>query len=88
MIADSAQFSASIAELSEPDSVGAMLTIQTCGRFLLTLASIQLVAPVSPGLGWPAAFTMLALGPLLGCIAMARLRTTPDADLGLAGGRA
>jgi MFS family permease len=86
VIADSAQFSASIAELSDPQSVGTMLTLQTCVGFLLTLMSIQLVAPVSHALGWPAAFTMLAAGPLLGCLAMARLRESPDAAR-LAGGR-
>jgi MFS family permease len=86
IIADSAQFSASVAELSDPDSVGTMLTLQTCAGFLLTLVSIQLVAPVSQALGWPGAFTMLAVGPLLGCVAMARLRASPDAAR-LAGGR-
>lgn len=86
IIADSAQFSASIAELSEPDSVGTMLTLQTCAGFLLTLVSIQLVAPVAQALSWPAAFTMLALGPLLGCLAMARLRASPDV-IRRAGGR-
>lgn len=86
IIADSAQFSASIAELSEPDSVGTMLTLQTCAGFLLTLVSIQLVAPVTQALGWPAAFSMLAIGPALGCVAMARLRASPDA-LRLAGGQ-
>ncbi len=86
VIADSAQFSASIAELSEPESVGTMLTLQTCAGFLLTLVSIQLVAPVWKAFGWPGAFTMLAAGPLLGCIAMARLRTSPSATQ-LAGGR-
>ncbi|MGA0601251.1 MFS transporter [Caulobacter sp. KR2-114] len=86
IIADSAQFSAGIAELSEPESVGTMLTLQTCAGFLLTLVSIQLVAPVSRTMGWPAAFTMLAVGPVLGCVAMARLRASPDAAR-LAGGR-
>ena len=86
IIADSAQFSASIAELSEPESVGTMLTMQTCMGFALTLVSIQLVAPVSRTLGWAAAFTMLGVGPLLGCLAMARLRASPEA-VRLAGGR-
>jgi MFS family permease len=86
IIADSAQFSASVAELSEPESVGTMLTLQTCAGFLLTLVSIQLVAPMAQALSWPAAFTMLAVGPLLGCLAMGRLRASPDATR-LAGGR-
>jgi MFS family permease len=86
IIADSAQFSATIAELSEPDSVGTMLTLQTCAGFLLTLASIQMVAPVSQAVGWPAAFTLLAIGPFLGCLAMAKLRASPESSR-LAGGR-
>lgn len=86
IIADSAQFSASIAELSDADSVGTMLTLQTCAGFLLTLVSIQLVAPVSHAFGWPGAFTMLAAGPFLGCVAMAKLRARPEAVC-LAGGR-
>jgi MFS family permease len=86
VIADSAQFSASIAELAEPTSVGTLLTVQTCAGFLLTLVSIHLVPDVVDGFGWPGAFGMLAIGPLLGCVAMARLRRLPQA-LRLAGGR-
>jgi MFS family permease len=86
VIADSAQFSASVAELSEPSSVGTLLTIQTCAGFLLTLASIHLVPHVVDLAGWRGAFTMLAIGPLLGCVAMARLRNRPEARQ-LAGGR-
>jgi MFS family permease len=86
IIADSAQFSASVAELSEPDSVGTMLTLQTCAGFLLTLASIQLVAPVREIGGWPGAFTMLAVGPFFGCWAMLQLRRRPEA-VRLAGSR-
>ncbi len=86
VIADSAQFSASVAELSEPSAVGTLLTAQTCAGFLLTLVSIHLV----PGLvrigGWPLAFGLLAVGPLLGCVAMLRLRTRPE-SLRMAGGR-
>jgi MFS family permease len=78
-IADSAQFSAGIAELGAPDAVGTLLTVQTCAGFLLTLASIHLVPPVQALLGWPGAFGMLAIGPLLGCVAMARLRADPAA---------
>ena len=86
VIADSAQFSASIAELAEPSSVGTLLTAQTCAGFLLTMASIHLVPEVRDLFGWPGAFTMLAIGPFAGCIAMWRLRRDPEARL-LAGGR-
>ncbi|MBI3368544.1 MAG: MFS transporter [Burkholderiales bacterium] len=86
VIADSAQFSASIAELAEPDSIGTLLTVQTCTGFLLTLASIHLLPHVVDLAGWRGAFTMLAIGPILGCVAMARLRARPEA-VRLAGGR-
>jgi MFS family permease len=74
VIADSAQFSASIAELSERSLVGTMLTVQTCVGFTLTLASIQLVPLAVGWVGWQGAFAFLAVGPFLGIVAMARLR--------------
>lgn len=86
VIADSAQFSASIAELAEPSAVGTLLTAQTCAGFSLTLASIHLVPDVVAHLGWRGGFGLLAAGPALGCLAMWRLRRHPDAAR-LAGGR-
>ena len=86
VIADSAQFSASVAELAPPDAVGTLLTAQTCAGFLLTLVSIQLVPVIVGVAGWPGAFGMLAAGPLLGCWAMQALRRDPAAAR-LAGGR-
>ncbi|MBT9503503.1 MAG: MFS transporter [Burkholderiaceae bacterium] len=86
VIADSAQFSASIAELSEPQNVGTMLTAQTCAGFLLTLISIHLVPELVAWAGWKLAFGVLALGPLAGCLAMLRLRQRPE-SLRMAGGK-
>ena len=86
IVADSAQFSASIAELAEPGSIGTLLTAQTCAGFLLTMVSIQLVPVVVAAVGWGGAFSMLAVGPVLGCWAMLRLRAHPEAAR-LAGGR-
>lgn len=86
VVADSAQFSASIAELSPPEFVGTMLTVQTCAGFLLTLFTVHLVPPLAAAYGWHVAFAVLAVGPFLGVIAMARLRAHPDAAH-LAGGR-
>ncbi|KWV54602.1 MFS transporter [Rhizobium altiplani] len=86
VIADSAQFSATIAELAEPSSVGTLLTAQTCAGFLLTMASIQIVPIVQEILGWSGAFMMLAVGPIIGCVAMWRLRSDPDAKR-IAGGK-
>ncbi|GAN78319.1 major facilitator superfamily transporter [Acidisphaera rubrifaciens HS-AP3] len=74
VIADSAQFSAAVAELSERSLVGTMLTVQTCLGFLLTLGSIQLIPVLVGWVGWRYAFTFLAIGPAFGIVAMARLR--------------
>ncbi|MGO4735930.1 MFS transporter [Bosea sp. 2KB_26] len=84
-VADSAQFSASVAELAEPSLVGTMITAQTCAGFLVTLVSIHLVPHLVLAFGWTAAFSVLALGPAAGCWAMWRLRRHPDASR-LAGG--
>jgi len=86
VIADSAQFSASIAELSEPSLVGTMLTIQTSIGFLLTLATIHLLPRMVDAVGWKYAFAILGIGPFLGTLFMARLRRMDEARL-LAGGR-
>ena len=43
VIADSALFSAAVAELSPADLLGTMLTVQLCLGFLLTVISIHLM---------------------------------------------
>jgi MFS family permease len=86
IVADSAQFSASIAELSDRTRVGTMLTVQTALGFTLTLVTIQLMPYVVDALGWRFAFMPLAIGPAIGVLAMARLRRDPRAMM-LAGGR-
>ena len=86
VVADSAQFSASVTELSEPQLVGTMLTVQTSLGFLLTLLTIHLIPYLVEAVGWRYAFAGLAIGPFLGVIAMARLRAHPDATR-LAGGK-
>ncbi|MCH8237082.1 MAG: MFS transporter [Proteobacteria bacterium] len=86
IVADSAQFSASIAELSAPERIGTMLTMQTAMGFLLTLFTIHLMPLAVDGMGWRYAFLVLVPGPVFGVWAMVRLRAHPDA-LKLAGGR-
>ena len=86
IVADSAQFSASIAELADRSRVGTMLTLQTALGFTLTLATIHLMPPLVEALTWRYAFVPLAVGPAVGVLAMARLRAHPRAAA-LAGGR-
>ncbi len=86
IVADSAQFSASIAELADKARVGTMLTVQTALGFTLTLATIHLMPYLVEALGWRYAFLPLAIGPALGVWAMARLRVNPRSSA-LAGGR-
>jgi MFS family permease len=86
IVADSAQFSASVAELSEPSRVGTMLTLQTALGFTLTLATIYLVPHWVDAMGWRYAFVPLSIGPAIGVLAMAKLRAHPRAAQ-LAGGR-
>ena len=86
IVADSAQFSASIAELADRSRVGTMLTLQTALGFTLTLATIHLMPPLVEALTWRYAFVPLAIGPAVGVLAMARLRAHPR-SVALAGGR-
>jgi MFS family permease len=79
VVADSAQFSACVTELGDPQYLGTALTIQTCLGFLLTIVSIKLVPRFVDVVGWRYAFMILAPGPLFGVIAMLRLRALPEA---------
>src|SRR5258706_8863327 len=86
VVADSAQFSACVTELGDPQYLGTALTMQTCLGFLLTVISIELVPRFVDLVGWRYAFMILAPGPLFGVISMLRLRQLPEA-LKIAHGR-
>ena len=79
VVADSAQFSACVTELGDPQYLGTALTIQTCLGFLLTTISIELIPKIEALIGWRYAFVILAPGPLFGVISMLRLRALPAA---------
>lgn len=81
VVADSAQFSAAVSELCNREYIGTALTIQTSLGFLLTLVTIRLIPTLTEIFGWNWAFSFLALGPLVGIIAMVRLRYLPEASL-------
>jgi MFS family permease len=78
IVADSAQFSASVTELAPPAYVGTALSLQTSLGFLLTLVSTWLVPRAAEAWGWAWAFAFLAPGPFLGTLAMGALRRLPE----------
>ena len=73
VVADSAQFSACVAELSPREYVGTALTLQTASGFLLTMLTIHLVPGWAERWGWEHAYIPLAIGPVFGIVSMARL---------------
>jgi MFS family permease len=79
IVADSAQFSTCVTELAPREYVGTALTVQTCLGFLLTVASIRAVPLWAARWGWSHAFMPLAIGPILGVLAMWQLRRSPIA---------
>ncbi len=73
VIADSAQFSTIISEVSDKNYVGTALTCQVAVGFLLTAAVIRLMAAIASHYGWQWALASMALGPWLGIWAMSGL---------------
>jgi MFS family permease len=70
IVADSAQFSAMVTEVAPSHAVGTALTLQTSLGFLLTMVTIQAVPAIVEVVGWRWAFPALALGPVLGIMAI------------------
>jgi MFS family permease len=73
VIADSAQFSTIISEVTDPRYVGTALTMQVAMGFLLTAVSLRVVAYIAAHWGWRWATASLAIGPALGIWAMVAL---------------
>jgi len=73
VVADSAQFSAMVTEVSPPHAVGTALTLQTSLGFLLTMVTIQMIPALVEVVRWRLAFPVLALGPAVGIAAIQRL---------------
>ncbi|MEA2025957.1 MAG: MFS transporter [Chloroflexota bacterium] len=88
VVADSAQFSAAVTELTPPGTTGTALTLQTAAGFTLTGVTILIVGILGDAGGdsWRISFVVLALGPAVGIAAMWRLRRRPDA-MRMANGR-
>lgn len=77
MVADSAQFSAALSEVADQRYVGTALTAQTALGLVLTVVTIQALPLLADAVGWRLAAPLLAVGPLLGVVAMARLAQLP-----------
>ena len=74
VIADSAQFSAALAERAPQDLAGSLLTLQTASGFALTIVSVQLLPLWAEMIGWRYVFLPLLIGPVIGVAAMAAYR--------------
>ena len=85
VVADSAQFSAMVIEVSDQSYVGTAVTLQLAVGFVLTVVTLWIVPILVRTGSWAWAFGILAPGPFAGVIAMARLRRAPQAAL-IAGG--
>jgi MFS family permease len=81
VVADSAQFSSAVSELAPPGTAGSALSLQVAAGFLLTSITILILGLVdtSDPAAWRIAFAVLALGPVVGILAMWRLRQRPEA---------
>jgi len=87
VVADSGQFSAVVTEVGDARYVGTALTLQLGVGFALTVVTIWLLPSVADwGGSWRWVFFVLVPGPVLGIVAMARLRALPVA-LKIAHGR-
>jgi MFS family permease len=75
VIADSAQFSTIISEVSDKSYVGTALTLQTALGFMLTAFAIRSMAYIAHHSSWPWALASMTVGPLLGIWAMSGLLT-------------
>ncbi|SMC58334.1 MFS transporter [Rhizobium sp. RU36D] len=87
IVGDSAQFSAAATEIADSRYVGTALSLQMAIGFALTVVAIWLMPRLAEWLGgWQWCFLFLAPGPLIGTLAMLRLRHRPESAK-LAGGK-
>lgn len=83
VVADSAQFSALVTERANPQYVGSAVSVQLALGFLTTNVTLWLVPVVADTKSWSWALSLLAIGPLVGSLAMIGLlqldKTGPSA---------
>ncbi|WP_138417591.1 MFS transporter [Aquibacillus sediminis] len=74
IISDSAQYSAAVSDFADSEYVGTALTFQMCMGYLITIFSINIIPLIQKVVGWEWAFISLAIGPIIGMIAMLKFR--------------
>jgi MFS family permease len=87
VVADSAQFSTAVTELTDSRYVGTALTVQTSLGFLLTILTIHMVPALLQRVGWSGVFPVLAAGPAFGIASMWALRRMPESGRMASGNR-
>ena len=70
VIADSAQFSALVTESTDPEYIGGALSLQLALGYTTTMLSLWLVPALVEATSWHVALLALALGPVIGAVAM------------------
>lgn len=77
VIPDSAQFSVLITEVADQRYIGSMLTLQMACGYIVTVPIVWLTPLMQESSGWGWTFTVLALGPAVGSLAIGALMRTP-----------
>ncbi|WP_131106681.1 MFS transporter [Ornithinimicrobium sufpigmenti] len=73
IIPDSPQYSALVTQVADQRYVGSTLTLQMALGYIVTIPVVWLTPLLYARVGWGWTFTLLALGPMVGLIAMRRL---------------
>jgi MFS family permease len=75
VIPDSPQLSALVADHAPVDQTGSLLTFQTALGFALTMVTVQLTPVLASLWSWQVVLLIMALGPVVGTLAMRALMT-------------
>ena len=68
-----------VTETADQSYVATALTVQLASGFLITVVTIWLIPILQDLFSWRWAFAFLAPGPIIGILAMLRLKSLPEA---------
>jgi MFS family permease len=80
IVGDSAQYSTMVSEMADQAYVGTALTLQLATGFTISVATIWLIPILVDKVGWEWGFVLLVPGPLVGVLAMRRLRSVTEPE--------